>query len=93
MSYATFPAEAYQFKQISASGIIKLDPGVIAGIFVSAASSVPTIAVYDGHSASGTKIIDTFTPSAGQLYRIPAKFVNGLYVAIGGTVQATVFYL
>jgi hypothetical protein len=83
----------YVYSQISASTAVKSSTGIIGGIFVSAASNTPTITVYDNTAGSGTKIIDTFTPTAGTYYNIPAAYSIGCYVAIGGTVSCTVFYV
>lgn len=63
--------------------------GALMGIFVSQASGSPTLKVADG---IGT-IANTFTPVAGTFYRLPCQFQGGLTVTIGGTVDATVFYL
>lgn len=81
------------YSNISESTAVKSVTGTFAGIFVSAASDTPTITVYDNTAGSGTKIIDTFTPSASTFYEIPnCVFSNGLYVVISGTVSCTVFY-
>lgn len=90
---AGFNNQSYSYKQISASTAVKSSDGTIGGIFVSAASSTPTITVYDNTAASGAKIIDTFTPTAATYYQIPAAYSTGCYVAIVGTVSCTVFYL
>jgi hypothetical protein len=78
-------------KVVSASGNVKVGSGALLGIFVSAASSTPTIAVYDD-AATGTttKIVDTFTPVAGTWYPLPIGVNAGINVVIGGTVSATV---
>lgn len=68
-------------------------PGRLMGIFVASASATPTLAVYDGNSATGTPILaNTFTPAGATWYTIPAQFNNGLFVAISGTVDCTVFW-
>jgi hypothetical protein len=85
---------AYSYKQISASGNVCANDGVLGGIFVSAASATPTIAVYDDAAVgTGTKIVDTFTPTAGQWYPMPFAFSKGLNVVISGTVSATIAYV
>lgn len=67
--------------------------GYLRGIFVSAASSTPTITVYDDPAAgTSVKIIDTFTPVAAAFYALPAKYKTGCNVVISGTVSATIFY-
>jgi hypothetical protein len=84
------------YTYITASTNIKPMAGKLKGIFVSAASSTPTIAVYDSAAATTTDVIlDTFTPVAATSYLLPldgAYAKNGIYVAIGGTVKATVIY-
>lgn len=85
--------EGYSPKQISATTTVKTGDGVLGNIFVSAASSTPTITVYDGTSTAGTKIVDTFTPVSATNYRLPAGFAVGLHVVISGTVSCTVLYV
>jgi dolichol kinase len=77
---------------ITATTTIKSTGGSLAGIFVSAAASTPTITIYDGTSTSGTKIVETFTPVAATYYQIPALVNTGLHVVISGTVSATVLW-
>ncbi|MDN7481917.1 hypothetical protein QZM38_13890 [Burkholderia orbicola] len=87
-------APAYTPKQISASGNVCANDGILGGIFVSAASATPTITIYDdAATGTNTKIVDTFTPVAGQWYPLPFAFSKGLNVVIGGTVSATVGYV
>jgi hypothetical protein len=84
------------YTYITASANIKPMAGKLKGIFVSAASSTPTITVYDSAAATTTDIIlGVFTPAAATSYMLPldgAYAKNGLYVAIGGTVAATVIW-
>lgn len=84
------------YTYITASANIKPMAGKLKGIFVSAASSTPTIAVYDSAAATTTNIIlNTFTPAAATSYVLPldgAYAKNGLYVVIGGTVNATIIW-
>jgi len=84
---------AGSYKQITATGNVSPISGVILGIFVSSASSTPTITVYDSATTTTTtKIVDTFTPSAGTYYQCPVGTQNGIYVVLGGTVSATVVF-
>ncbi len=64
--------------------------GNLLGIWVSSASATPTLAVYNGTTAGGVVMANTFTPSAGTFYPMPMQFDAGLYVAIVGTVDCTV---
>lgn len=81
------------YKAISATGNVAPIAVKMLGIFVSAASSTPTITVYDSATTTTTDpVVATFTPTAGTWYTIPAAVESGLYVVIGGTVNATVFF-
>jgi ABC-type nitrate/sulfonate/bicarbonate transport system substrate-binding protein len=84
------------YTNITATANIKPMAGKLKGIFVSSASSTPTITVYDSAAATTTNVIlGTFTPAAATSYVLPldgAYAKNGLYVVIGGTVTATVIY-
>jgi hypothetical protein len=84
------------YTYISASANIKPMAGKLKGIFVSAASNTPTIAVYDSSNTTTTKpILGVFTPVSATSYLLPldgAYAKDGLYVVIGGTVTATIIY-
>mgnify|MGYP003704934785 CR=1 FL=1 len=81
------------YKVISATGNVAPIAKKMLGIFVSAASSTPTITVYDSATTTTTaKVVDTFTPVAATFYPIPAATGAGIYVVIGGTVSATIIY-
>ena len=88
-----FASQTGGYKQLSATGNVSAYPCKIVGIFVSSASSTPTITVYDSATTTTTaKVVDTFTPVGATFYPIPAATAAGLYVVIGGTVSATVIY-
>lgn len=84
------------YTYISASANIKPMAGKLKGIFVSSASSTPTITVYDSAAATTTNtILGTFTPAAATSYILPldgAYAKDGIYVAISGTVTATIIW-
>jgi ABC-type nitrate/sulfonate/bicarbonate transport system substrate-binding protein len=84
------------YTYITASANIKPAAGKLKGIFVSAASSTPTITVYDSAAATTTTtLLGVFTPTAATSYILPlegAYAKNGIYVVISGTVSATVLY-
>lgn len=81
----------YTYTHMSATANIMAVPGIVHGVFVSAASSTPTITVYDSATTgTSTKIIDTFTPAAAAYYNFGDVFAQtGAYVVISGTVSAT----
>jgi hypothetical protein len=62
--------------------------GVLMGVFVSSASSTPTLKFAD---TAGT-IANTFTPEGGRYYPIPTLFTGTLTITVSGTVDCTVFY-
>jgi len=84
------------YTYITASANIKPMAGKLKGIFVSAASSTPTITIYDSASTTTTTtILGTFTPVGATSYLLPldgAYAKDGIYVVIGGTVAATIIY-
>jgi ABC-type nitrate/sulfonate/bicarbonate transport system substrate-binding protein len=84
------------YTYITASANIKPAAGKLKGIFVSAASSTPTITVYDSAATTTTAtLLGVFTPTAATSYILPlegAYAKNGIYVVISGTVSATVLY-
>jgi hypothetical protein len=84
------------YTAITATAQIKASAGKLNGIFVSSASSTPTITVYDS-SASNTGdpvVLATFTPTGNTMHNFfQGLFVNkGIYVVISGTVSATISY-
>ena len=70
---------------IVANGPSKL---FLLGVFVSQASSNPTLKVAD---SVGT-IANTFTPLPGQFYAMPCQINGTLTLTVGGTLDATAFY-
>jgi hypothetical protein len=84
------------YTAITATAQIKPSAGKLNGIFVSAASSTPTITVYDSFASSTSDpvILATFTPTANTNHNFfTGLYANkGIYVVIGGTVSATISY-
>jgi hypothetical protein len=84
------------YTAITATAQIKPSAGKLRGIFVSSASSTPTITVYDSFrsSASDPVVLATFTPAANVNHNfVEGLYTNkGIYVVISGTVSATVYY-
>jgi hypothetical protein len=72
--------------------LVATGAGFLCGIFVASASGSPTIKLWDNTAASGTVLVNTFTPAAGTWYPLPFHFKTGLYLDVGGTVDVTVSY-
>jgi hypothetical protein len=84
------------YTYITASKQIKVGAGKLRGIFVSSASSTPTITIYDVQTGTATTMVGVFTPVGATFYPFGsldgAFFNQGLNVVLGGTVAATVIY-
>ena len=84
------------YTYITASKQIKVGAGKLRGIFVSSASSTPTITIYDVQTGTATTMVGAFTPVGATFYPFGsfdgAYFNQGLNVVLGGTVAATVIY-
>ena len=86
-----------QYSYITATSQVNAGPAKLIASFVSAASSTPTITVYDTDAkGTTTTVIGTFTPVSATNYLFNAAegiYLNkGLYVVLGGTVSATISY-
>jgi hypothetical protein len=83
------------YSQISATTLVKNQPGKLKGIFCSSVTSSPTITVYDAQvPGTDVKIIDTFTLTAASNINFydGINCENGLYVVISGTASVTVYF-
>jgi len=83
------------YAQISATAMVKNQPGKLKGIFVSAVTSTPNVTVYDAQTpGTDVKIIDTFTMTAATNINFydGINCENGLYVVISGTASITVYF-
>ena len=84
------------YTYITASKQIKVGAGKLRGIFVSSASSTPTITIYDVQTGTDTTMVGVFTPVGATFYPFGsldgAFFNQGLNVVLSGTVAATVIY-
>ena len=84
------------YKQMSASGQVKVGLGKLIGIVFSS-TSTGTLALYDtpDGDTNDPKIIDTITPAAGTYMFFGAtgiQFEKGLYAVEGGTLVWTIIY-
>lgn len=80
------------YKNITATGNVAPIGTKLLGIFVST-TTAGTFAVYDSATTTTTApITGTVTPTAGTFYTIPAAASSGVYVVVGGTLNATVFF-
>lgn len=81
------------YKYIQLSGNLYV-PSVffVGGIFCSS-STAGTVKIWDNSAASGAVIIDTVALTAGQYYQIPAATLSkNIFITVGGTLSATLFY-
>jgi len=80
--------EAYNYANITSTTTVYPTNCIMLGIFVSQASSSPSITVSD----SATTVVAAFTPTAATFYPIPAQLNTSLIVTLSGTVNCTVFW-
>lgn len=64
----------------------------LLGLFVSNASSSPTIEVQDATTSGSGTVIPQFTPVAGTFYPMPLGLASGLVVVCGGSVSGTAIF-
>jgi len=80
------------FKNITATGNVSPNPCAVLGILC-ATTTAGTVTLYDSATTgTGTPITGTITPAAGSYTPINAETSAGLYVVVGGTINATVIY-
>lgn len=89
---AEYVLENGTYYNMTSSAAVCSSPADLIGIFCASASNTPTIKVWDALSAAAPVVANTFTPSGGSFYPIPARCGTGIYVTIGGTVDCTVFF-
>lgn len=85
--------EAYSYRNLTASALVKTGYGKVKGIIIGSHTS-GTIKLWDNTSAATTTLVNTMTLAAGERF-IPlydATFTVGLFVTIGGTADITVVY-
>jgi len=80
--------EAYNYSNLTSTTTVYPSNCIMLGIFVSQASSSPSITVNDG----GNTMVAAFVPTAATFYPIPAQLNTSLIVTISGTVNCTVFW-
>lgn len=80
-----------QYKNLSASAVVKTGFGKLAGMYVNS-TSAGTIKFWDNTAASGTVINNTITPAIGYHNLGDIAFTTGLYATIGGTLDVTLHY-
>ena len=83
--------ETGRYKNTTSSVLVLTGVGYLLGVFVASASNTPTIKMSDDLTGSNV-LVNTFTPSAGTFYPMPAHVGAGIYITISGTVDCTVFF-
>lgn len=67
--------------------------GALVGVVVNVAGTTSTITLYDGTSASGTKLMELGTATAGVINLPPVRFITGLFAVTAGGAAADVSVL
>lgn len=81
------------YKNFTSSNLVKTGKGTVQGIIINSHVN-GTIKLWDNTSAATTTLCNTITLATNERY-IPlfgASFLTGLYVTVGGTLDATIIY-
>lgn len=79
------------YKNLTASALVKTGNGVLKGMYVNS-TSAGTIKLWDQTSAAVPVINNTITPAIGYHNLGSVAFTTGLYATIGGTLDVTLHY-
>jgi hypothetical protein len=82
---------AGSYTNLAASGQVSKAPGQLLGFYVNSTSSGTIVLTDSAASSGGTAISGTITPAVG-FHPYPAQCVNGLYVTLGSTINATFIF-
>lgn len=89
--FTSHTTQAGYWVRVTATGIVVAVPCQIIGFYVNS-TSAGTIRMSDSASGAGSPVGGTITPPVGMQW-MPAIFLNGLFVTIGGTLDVTFFYV
>jgi len=74
------------------STVLKTGASNLLGIWVSNASSSPTIEVLNAVTSGTGTLVGQFTPIAGTFYPLPIAFPVGLTLLCGGSCSGTMIF-
>ena len=74
--------------KFSASAVISTGPANLLGLFVTSASSTPTLEICASNTSGTSTVITQFTPGVGW-YAMPIACKSGITVLVGGSVSGT----
>ena len=84
--------QAGGYKNITATGNLSPVPANLLGVLC-ATTTAGTLIFYDSATTTtGTPITGTITPAAGSWTPLPFSTANGIYVVVGGTINATIAF-
>jgi hypothetical protein len=89
-SYTTHSTQAGFPIRLTATGQVLAVPGMLIGFYVNA-TTAGTLILYDALTATNP-ISGTITPAVGMQW-FPSIHLTGIFATIGGTLDATFFYL
>ena len=82
---------ANEYKNITASSLIKTGKGILVGMYVNSTTG-GTIKFWDNTSAATTVINNTITPAVGYHNLGHVAFNTGLYATIANTLDVTLHF-
>lgn len=78
--------------KFTTSAVMRTGGTNLLGLFVSGASSTPTIEVLNAVTSGTGTAFAVFTPVAGTFYPMPASLATGLTILTSGSVTGTAIF-
>lgn len=78
--------------RFTTSAVMRAGPVQLLGIWVSNASSTPTLEVLNAVTSGTGTLVGQFTPIAGTFYAMPISFPTGLTLLCGGSCSGTMVF-
>ena len=78
--------------RFTTSTVLRSGATNLLGIWVSNASSTPTLEVLNATTSGTGTVVGVFTPVAGTFYPLPGALPTGLVILCGGSVSGTAFF-
>ena len=78
--------------RFTTSTVLRTGATNLLGLFVSNASSTPTLEILNAATSGSGTVVGQFTPIAGTFYPFPAACPSGLTIIAGGSVSGCAFF-
>lgn len=78
--------------RFTTSTVVRAGAVQLLGIWVSNASSTPTIDLLNAVTSGSGTVVGSFTPIGGTFYPLPINFPTGLTLLCGGSVSGALIF-